>query len=147
MAATSFLASLASPQTWITLGAALVFGIAGGLAHYAVRDPNDPDTKPSKAIIVGLVAALGALWVSPPDTPLAMIGQPLLVGFFGRAVLASLQARVVAAVQKERAMAVARDSLALAARRSDTERAAAPPPEVAALRARLAELQPDGNAH
>lgn len=141
------LASLTAPQTWATLGAAVVFGIAGGLAHYAVRDPGDPDTRPLTAVIVGLVAALGALWIAPPDTALAMIGQPLLVGFFGRAVLTALQARVVTAVQKERALAVARDSLALAARRNDPERAVAPSPEVAALRARLAEIQPDGTAH
>jgi hypothetical protein len=130
-----------------------VIGALGGLAQGAVaQDPADTSAW-WKRVVVGVVAAIGTLWALVPATAVALVGQSLLAGYFGRAVLAVLQTRVTAALaadQKARAVAVANDAIALVARTSpiahDDLKAMAPASavshELAALRARLADLQP-----
>jgi hypothetical protein len=131
----------------MVLAAALLGGL-GGLAQYAVAgDPTDPTASPWKSALVGAVAAIGALWVKTPATALELVGELLLVGFFGRAVLAVLQTRVTAALErdrKQRAVAVARTALDLAERerRGSPAGAPAPPdPDVIALRSQLAAIE------
>jgi len=141
--------SLLAAAGTLIIGAAA--GITGGLAQaFVAKDPADA-TKPLKSVVIGVVAALGTLWASTPDTAIPLIGQSLLAGYFGRAVLAVLQTRVTAALEsarKERAIAIARDAITLAER----ERYALLPgaaeaapnsvqPDVAALRARLADIE------
>lgn len=135
-------------------------GAIGGLAQYAVvKDPTDTIASPWKSVVVGVVAAIGALWAnsgSDPQPELALIGQSLLAGYFGRAVLVALQTRVTAALErdrKERALAVAHASIDLVERERQAltapiGTAPVPPatptpasPDLVALRARLIEIE------
>lgn len=130
-----------------------VIGALGGLAQGAVaQDPADTSAW-WKRVVVGVVAAIGALWAQAPTSTLALVGQALLAGYFGRAVLAVLQTRVTAALEadkKQRAVAIAKDAFALVARAAPTTHddakamtpAATVSHELAVLRARLAEIEP-----
>jgi hypothetical protein len=86
---------------------ALIFGAVGGLLHAGtteaptVEGSPDPSSK-GKAVAVGIVAAIGALWLTPPATTLICVAQSLLIGFFGQALLATFQARVTAGIATER---------------------------------------------
>lgn len=143
------------------LAIAVLVGAVGGLAQsFVAKDPADATASPWKSLVVGVVAAIGALWASrlgsasestTSGSALGLIGQSLLAGYFGRAVLAVLQTRVTAALErdrKERAIAVARDALDLTERDRvahptlTDDKAPVVAPDVAALRARLAELDP-----
>lgn len=145
------LGELAGKETWGLVLVVALLGALGGLAqHVVARDPADATARSWNGVIVGVIAALGALWASSPDTASQQIGQSLVAGFFGRAVLAALQTRITAAVEKdrrERATAVAREALGM------LERRMLPPGkgeaalvvgdgEIAVLRTRLAELEP-----
>jgi hypothetical protein len=124
------------------------FGLVGGLAQFWVaRDPADAANSAVKSAIVGAVAAIGALWVQLPSPTLTLVGQSLLTGYFGRAVLALLQTRVTTALEREqkvRAIAVATDALKLAedaAHRNGVQLEAVPAhPQITALRARLTDV-------
>jgi hypothetical protein len=144
----TLLADLASKQVWTLLLVVALLGALGGLVQYVVaRDPANPAGRPGISAVVGVIGALGALWADTSKTGGALIGQSLLAGFFGRAVIAALQARITAAVEKERrerATAVARDSLALLERRAlpgKTEAPVVSEGEIAGLRARLADAE------
>jgi hypothetical protein len=124
-----------SVATFVLVGVAIGLGALGGIAHWIV-DREAGDT-PGKGILVGIVAALGTLAFTTP-TSIQQLGLFVLVGFFGRAVLAALQSRVIAAVQaakKEDAKDVAAQAIALLDNQST------PPPAVAGLRARLTAIR------
>jgi hypothetical protein len=144
------IAGLANPETWWLIVTVALFGALGGIAqHVTARDP-EVATRWWVAAVVGIVAALGVLWVDPPATAVAQIAQSLLAGFLGRSLIEALQARIIAAVEKERrqrATAIARDSLALLEQRAtrlDGDRSApgGVDGDAAVLRARLADVEP-----
>jgi len=102
-----------STATLVLVALVAALGALGGVAHWAVS--REDGEVAWKSGVVGLVAALGALAFATPST-IEQLGQSLLVGFFGRAVLSVLQTRVTSAVEAERkqqAKAVAREALAL----------------------------------
>jgi hypothetical protein len=118
-------------------------GLLGGLAQaWVTKDPADGAISPVKSGVIGVVAAVGVLWAQVPDTTLALVGQSVLTGYFGRAVLAMLQTRVTAALERDRkarAVAVAEDALRLAGDKSPDRETVSVRPEIVALRARLAD--------
>ena len=81
---------------------AAMLGFAGGWLQWGAA--RDPATKQTwwQAAAIGAVASIGALWLTPPTSPLVTIAQSLLVGFFGQAVIATLQARITAGIAKDR---------------------------------------------
>jgi hypothetical protein len=130
MMTASVLGDLGDVDTWGVLLAAVALGGLGGLAQaFAAKDPMDAATSSWKVAIIGMVAAVGALWASSPSSAIELVGGSLLAGFFGRAVLAALQARVTGAIERERkelAIALARVSV------DHIERAESPPGSVTA---------------
>lgn len=128
---------LATPDALLPVLIAAVLGGAGGSLHaITTSDPAAP-TAWWRSALVGLVAGVGALWLSPPATVTALIAQSLLTGFFGQAVLSTLQARVTAGVANDRlqrAAAVANDAIDAASGPPAT------PHTVHMLRARLADV-------
>ena len=136
MTTTSILGSIGA-ESLAAILIAVVLGVGGGLLHFvAARDPADASQWWQSAV-VGLVAGVGALWLSTPATVVAIVGQSLLTGFFGQAVLATLQARVTAGIARDRLQrtaAIAKDAIDLASTHPES------PPCVVALRARLADI-------
>jgi hypothetical protein len=133
----------------IILAVAAVFGLLGGLAQaWAGKDAADPPASLLRAAVIGAIAATGAMWVHAQSATPEIVGQSLLAGYFGRAVLALLQARVTSALEhdaRQRAVAVAEDAIKLAeagpprATAADADAVGAHP-KVTALRARLADV-------
>jgi len=132
----------------IILAMAAGFGLLGGLAQaWAGKDTADALPSLLRAAIVGAIAATGVIWVQEQSTTRAIVGQSLLAGYFGRAVLALLQGRVTSALERDarqRAVAVAEDAVRLAEagppRGAPGETDVAAHVKVTALRARLADI-------
>lgn len=125
-----------SSSTIALIATVAALGAVGGLAHIYV-DETAPKGKWVMGAVIGVVAALGSLAFTTPTT-LEQLGLYLLAGFFGRAVLSTLQARVTGAVavQAERT-AAAKDLADHAITKLD----AAGSPDTTALRARLSALR------
>lgn len=114
-------AAVADPALWSsftdldTIGVLVVaaaFGALGGFVKHitAAPAPEAPVVKyaGAKAALVGLVAAVGALYALTPENGVKLVGMALVAGYAGKALLDALEARLRLAtaerkVQTERA--------------------------------------------
>lgn len=125
----------------VHLSTALILGGIGGLFHWlAMSDASQTAAdrqRPLNAMLVGLVAATGALWLTPPATLLVCVAQSLLTGFFGEALLATLQARITAGIAADRLSQVANEARSALATAASADAAKLDKPTVQPIHAAL----------
>lgn len=132
--------SIGTAETLGVVAIAAAGGALGGLANHLAADPR-PTSAPAdpgrvwKSMVVGLVAAVAALYALDPTTGVKLIAMAVVAGYAGKALLGALEARLklAAALEETRAAVadraeaidVATDALTVA-RRAKPELAAGP---------------------
>src|SRR5689334_17702621 len=82
-------------QLWVVCGVAFAFGAVGGVINLG----SAPEWW--RRVVVGGIAAVAVLYITSPETGVALVGGSLAAGYAGQAVLNALQSKVELALTKE----------------------------------------------
>jgi hypothetical protein len=103
-------ALLLDRDLWMIVLASFALGLVGALLNSGEPyPPAEPPLPPRSGwskfldLLAGGIAAVAVLYLTNPETGVALIGGSLVAGYAGKAVLAALQARVLVAVAKKEA--------------------------------------------
>lgn len=110
-------ALLMDGHLWLVVLASFGLGMTGALLNSDVSYSPEVPSQPAQNgwskildLLAGGIAAVAVLYVSNPETGIALISGSLVGGYGGKAVLAALRARLVSAVARTEARAAVLDA-------------------------------------
>lgn len=87
---------------WVVFGVAFGFGVLGALIHRWSVPPASSSTSPPPELgadmLTGAIAAVAILYVTKPETAVALVCGALVAGYSAKTIMAGLEARAASLV-------------------------------------------------